>query len=110
MMSIGQLFRRGQRRKASAQARLVAAYARTFNGTGGAEDAQIVLVDLARIAGYHSLTQPSAGSEALWFREGSRAVYARILLYLNLPDEALSALRSAVAIEDAATAEEGTEI
>ena len=110
METIATIFSRGKRRTAKAQKRLVMAYRRTFRGEGDMEDAEIVLVDLARSLGYYHTTEPSDDTEQLWFNEGKRAAFGHIQKLLQLPSETLDALASRVIMEDQASRDEGEEL
>ena len=109
--TIATLFARGRRRTAKAQGRLRDAYVRVFEGTGDREDADLVFVDLARRSGYYYTTHPQGVSDRdIWFKEGQRALFARIVQQLNLPQEALNKLAEAVILEDHASHDEKEEL
>jgi len=111
MNTIARLFPRWHRRKAKAQARLASAYTQLFSGHGSVDDANIVLVDLAREGKYFYAATPGETSDgALWDMNGSRRIYGRILQFTQLPPEALEELAAAVMLEDAASQEEGTDL
>jgi len=108
--TIASLFEHGHRRTATAQSRLVEAYAAVFSGRGGQQDAEIVCTDLARWSGYFHVSEPGADPLVLTHMEGRRSVFARILSLTNLPAEAQAALAQAVRMEDAASNQEGSDL
>lgn len=110
MITIARLFSGRARRSARAQQTLVEAYTHVFEGGGTAQEADLVLVDLARHSRYYYTSTPDTSNREVWFNEGQRAMFARIVRMLNLPSEARDRLASAVMLEEAATAEEGNEL
>jgi len=111
MDTISRLFSPGKRRSAAAQQRLAEAYQLVFVGAGGPQDAEIVLADLARHSRYfHTAVPGEHGTEELWDINGSRRLFARIMMFVNLPPEARDRLASVVMLEDAASQEEGNEL
>jgi len=108
--TIASLFEYGARRTATAQSRLVEAYAAVFSGRGGLQDAEIVSTDLARWSGFFHVSEPGVDPNILAHMEGRRSVFARILSLTNLPAEAQAALALAVRMEDAASNAEGSDI
>ena len=90
-------------RSAIAQERLRSAYEAVFGGFGGLEDAQIVASDLAAFTGFFNVNPPGASTNELYFSEGQRSVFGRILSYVNLPAPARAQLLEAVRVELAAT-------
>lgn len=111
METIARMFSPGKRRSAKAQQRLAEAYKAVFSGHGDKQDAEIVLVDLAKQSQYFYTAVPGEHStEALWDMNGTRRVFARIIRFINLPQEARDQLASAVMLEDAASNQEGNEL
>ena len=65
---------------------LVDAYANTFAGRADELQASIVLADLGNFSGFFEVTGP-LDRDNLAYREGMRAVYARIWNYLKVTEE-----------------------
>lgn len=86
---------------------MVASYRRLFNGKGNERDAQIVLADLADYAGQYQVVQPPAPPEVYVDHNARRAVFGRILTFLQLGEDRLKALEEAALREQHATAKEG---
>jgi hypothetical protein len=112
MDTIASIFEAGKRRTATAQVKLTEAYCAVFEGRGGPQDAEIVLVDLARNTGYLHITMPDPTNTTnqLWFNEGRRSVMGRIMQFVALPGEAKLRLAEAVRMEDAASQMEQEEL
>jgi len=89
----------GVKRQATAKRDQAAAYQRLFAGHGGAEDAELVLVDLAEFSGFYKTSPPGTTDGELRFREGARFVFAHIRSLLGLTEAELQALETAARIE-----------
>lgn len=63
--------------------RLRQAYMAFAAGRAGMEDAEIILVDLAKVTGYHMASAEDVSPNTLLFREGARSVYAHISAMIN---------------------------
>lgn len=61
------------------------AYAALGNGNPSKEDCQIILVDLALATGYYHTTPAAMPAEQVKYAEGMRAVYGRIMRFINMP-------------------------
>lgn len=96
------LFGIDRSRSSAAELRIAEAYAAVFSGRGSTEDAELVLVDLAKFTGYYNTTSPEVPGDALRYYEGQRAVMGRILALKAPPDIELEALRKAVREEQIA--------
>lgn len=91
----------GTARPATAEKRLMEAYKAVFEGHGTAADADLVLVDLLVVSGYHTHLEPPPGSDApsagaLHEHNGSRKVGGRIMRMLNYTAAELNDLQKAV--------------
>lgn len=98
--TITDLFK-AERRGAPASARLRDAYVNLFNGKGDREDADLVLIDLLTVSGYHMTAEPPPGSDAasvgaLYELNGARRVGARIMDQLSWSRRRLEQLQAAI--------------
>ena len=105
MMSVASKMEKGKSRTSKAQRMLQQSYEHLFEGNGTPDEAEIVLSDLARHSGYYNTAEPTVTPNELLYREGKRALFGRILQFLNLPDEARDQLNAAVMRENAASQE-----
>jgi hypothetical protein len=96
--SIGNFFKRGQRRGYEAEAALVRHYRNVF----ASQDGQIVLADLANKSGFYkvSLAKDLTDKE-IWQTEGKRLLFAEIKALLDLTNADLKALEYAARREAA---------
>lgn len=87
------------------------AYRRVFMSDGRAsnEDKEIVLADMANAAGFYTVSEPSASSEARAFADGQRSVIARLHSFLQMPPDMRWQLEAAVRAEAYADAQAETE-
>lgn len=108
MNTVARIFSPGARRTARAQAYLQDAYEATFAGRASPEQAEAVLVDLAKVARYYDTAPLDATEGELRDMNGSRRVFHRILLFTKLPPEARDDLAQAVMLENAADAQENS--
>lgn len=90
-----------------AQHRLRTAYINVFTGRASREDADIVLVDLARVSGYYNTTSPQTPADELKFYEGQRSVFGRIYSMINPSSRFMAELAKGVAAEMAIDATQG---
>lgn len=98
-------------RSAAAQKRLLEAYKATFEGTGGKEDAEVVLVDLARASGFFEFAGADVSEGERAYNDGARSVYGHIMTKLTVPHSTLNSITEAVVRENTASKEaEGQEL
>jgi hypothetical protein len=98
-------------RSAAAQRRLLEAYRALFEGTGGKEDAEVVMVDLAQFSGYFQFAGPSATHGERAYNDGARSVFGHIMTKLTVPQSTLNAIADAVVRERTASRDaEGQEL
>lgn len=76
--------------------RLVSAYGATFSGKGTAEDADLVLVDLAQFTRYMDTTPLTASAEVAKALDQRRAVFVRIAEGITRSGRDLDGLHRAV--------------
>jgi hypothetical protein len=84
---------------ARGQEKLGSAYRNIFSGKGTADDAQMVLADLANHSGFYRVSGPDVDPNARAFADGMRAAYGRIFRYLSLTDQELQDLQEAARAE-----------
>ena len=99
MISLSQLFEKRPRGAAS-EHRLAGAYQAVFSGNGSPDDADLVLVDLARESGYFDTTPAGIDDAVLQHQAGSRFLFGRIVRHLAMPPKELSALTQRVIEEN----------
>lgn len=80
----------------AATLRTQAAYKRFAEGNPTAEDCQIIMVDLAFASGYYNTTHPAMPAEQVKYAEGMRAVYGRIMRFVNMPLDEIAKYQDAV--------------
>lgn len=90
-----------------AQQKLREAYANVFSGNASREEADIVLVDLARTSGYYNTTSPQTPADELKYYEGQRSVFGRIYQMINPTPRFMAELAKSVAAEMAVDAVNG---
>ena len=100
-------FPNGRKRGAAASKRLVSAYNAVFTGKGSAEDADMVLADMANFTGFYRVNGIGVSGEDRAFADGLRAAYGRIFRFLNLTDAERRSLEFAAREEALADSEEG---
>lgn len=97
--------RKWRKTSATAQLELTDAYRRVFAGRASLEDAEVVLADMVNASGYYSVSGPNVSDTERAFADGKRAVIARLLAFLQLPDSVRAQLERAARAEAAADAE-----
>ncbi len=75
--------------------RLTEAYRNVFGGSPTREDQELVLVDLAKYAGWSMVTPPDVPDSVLRQNEGKRELFLRIRSFLNLNDSDVLAIENA---------------
>jgi len=80
----------------AAEARLVSAYHAFMDGAASKEDAELILVDLARESGYFDVLPDDATSEQALQHNGRRRVFSRIMYVLDLPMSRVHELNEAL--------------
>lgn len=83
-----------------------AAYKALFAGKGTVADADIVLIDLLQVTGYHSVAEPVEGQEhvsdqVLREAHGMRKIGAHVMAQLNQPRAVLEKLQEIALSEPA---------
>jgi hypothetical protein len=101
---------KGHRRGPRATKTLKDAYQRVFSGHGSADDARLVLTDLAKFSGFMSVSPQGVANEQLQYAEGQRSVYARIHDAIRMTPAEREWLEQAVRDEAFASIEENKEI
>lgn len=76
--------------------RVAKAYAALFSGTGGSEDAELVLVDLAQFTRYYDTASLEVPAEHVKALDQRRAVFQRIAEALTKSGKTLGDLHGAV--------------
>lgn len=64
---------------AAIQLRIAEAYAATFSGNGGIEDAEIVLVDMAQFTRYYDTAMMTTPADQVKAHDARRAVFQRVM-------------------------------
>ncbi len=77
---------------------LADAYSKVFSGQGSDVDASIVLTDLGNFSGFYEVTS-TPDRDMLAYREGMRAVYARIFNFVRMTDEERNHVAELVRLE-----------
>lgn len=77
------------------------AYRAVFYGNADRGQQQMVLADLADRCGFFKVSPPGATATELAYREGKRAAYSEIFVYLSLSPEDVEALANAARHEAA---------
>ena len=88
---------------AALEARVVSAYTNLFNGNGGKDDAEIVLIDLAQTSGYFEVLSADATPGELAQHNGSRTVFGRTMFATNMPQSVLNEMATALMSAPVAT-------
>lgn len=97
----------GRKRGSRAALRLTRAYRNLFEGRATAQEAQMVLADLASHSGFYQVLPSGAGLEELAEANGKRAVFGRLFRFLRLTEEEVRELEEAARQEALADACEG---
>ena len=97
----------GEQRGVRAFVELAAAYKALFSGSGGREEAEIVLTDLASYSGFFMVCERGTPSDLLRETEGMRTVFARIYDFLNLTGDEARRLHEAARAEAQVNSSEG---
>jgi hypothetical protein len=100
-------FPAGWRRSSSAKLRLSEAYQRVFTGGADANDAQIVLTDLANETGFYRVNDYGVSADDRAFSDGKRAAFARIFQFLRMSNEERRSLEEAARHEAVVSSQEG---
>ena len=87
------------------EARIASAYIAVFQGSPTQQDQQIVLADLMASSGFAQVQGGGTQSDELNYREGKRALFAKVYAYLTLSSSDISALHNAARREAAQTIE-----
>lgn len=75
----------GKRRTPAVKMDVANAYHATFTGNADANQADIVLVDLAAFSGFFGVTPAGVDPDTRAFNDGQRAVFGRIMSMLRMP-------------------------
>lgn len=97
-------------RGVEAQLTLRVAYKAVFTGAASREQAELVLVDLAKSSGYYNTTPVDAPDHVLRQYEGQREMFGRIMRFMEPPLSEMIALHRAVAEEQRTDVTTQTEI
>ncbi len=106
MITVAEVLPEGQRTPEQFDARIASAYGALFSGQGSREDADLVLVDMARFSRYYdtaSLDMTSAQAVAFAHR---RAVFSRVLEALTFAGQEPRGLIKAVLLTNEQRPEE----
>ena len=95
------------RNSSRSEYRLFAAYNRFRNGQANAEDAELMIADLANFTGFYRVSLPD---DALAFQEGKRAAFGRLFYFLNLSEAEARLLAEAARAETLADHTEGVDL
>lgn len=98
---------RGKRRGPTHAHVLANAYRALFAGNPTSGDCEAVVADLAEWSGFYTVTAPQASEAEVRFSEGKRAVFARMLSFVEMDDEAFRRIQDAAFGEAAVSQEEG---
>lgn len=79
--------------------RVKEAYKAFVDGRASRDDADLIMLDLAKVSGYYHVTPPGTSSDDVQRAEGARSVYARIVYMLNMPAPTMGEYLSGLARE-----------
>lgn len=95
------------RNSSRSEYRLFSAYNRFREGQASAEDAELIVADLANFTGFYRVHPPD---DQLSFQEGKRAAFGRLFYFLNLTEAEARALAEAARAEAIADQTEGVDL